>query len=142
MWSGSKVGDCENIEQAAIHPFSKYSLSTSHGQAFWECSRQQDRIPLFLGSPLQHTHASTHIKIIQMSLPTSSPAPLLQAHGTKVTHTLKQPCSWRGTQNPQVQRQPYYKQGTWGLPATGARPEDEASYIFHSSPSPWRPACV
>ena len=55
---------------------------------------------------------------------------------------LKQPCSWRGPQNPQVQRQPYYKQGTWGPPATGARPEDEASYIFHPSPSPWPPACV
>ena len=126
MWSGSKVGDRENIEQAAIHPLSKHSLNTSHGQAFWEYSRQQD-IPVFLGSPLQHTHASTHIQHIQVSLPTSSPAPLHQPHGTEVTHTLKQPCSWRGPQNPQVQRQPYYKQGTWGPPATGARPEDDLS---------------
>ena len=143
MWSGSKVGDHENIEQAAIHPFSKHSLNTSHGQALWEHSRQQD-IPVFLGSPLQHTHThtSTHMQHIQVSLPTSSPAPLPQPHGTEVTHTLKQPCSWRGPQNPQVQRQPYYKQGTWGPPATGARPEDEASYIFHPSPSPWPPACV
>ena len=45
------------------------------------------------------THTRTHIHHIQVSLPTSSPALLPQPHGTEVTHTLKQPCSWRGSQN-------------------------------------------